>query len=144
MSQLPGLPAPPASNGDDGKVIVWEADGKYGLTHFLSLSSDLAEDRATLRALGVGARHWVHNARRTSRATIRARRNDPARDGGRAWAPREPSGTAGDVCQGCGSRDVPHRSYLQREGEQGGRLVMLCHDCHRARLGPTRTQHRGQ
>jgi hypothetical protein len=41
---------------------VWEPDS---LTHFLALSSDLAEDREVLRAYGVSARYWVHKARRT-------------------------------------------------------------------------------
>jgi hypothetical protein len=124
MTQVPGLPGPLQWSSDDGKVIAWEADGKQGLTHFLSLSSDLAEDRETLRACGVSARYWVRNAGRAPRATIRARRTAllVATDG---------------VCQCCGSLDVPHRSYLHRDGEQDGRLVMLCHDCHRARLGPS-------
>jgi len=46
-------------------VSAWEPDGGYGLTHLLTLSSDLAEDREVLRACGVGAQHWVRKARLT-------------------------------------------------------------------------------
>jgi hypothetical protein len=41
-----------------------------------------------------------------------------------------------NACQGCGSRDVQHRSYSRIEDEQGGKLVLLCEDCHRERFGP--------
>jgi hypothetical protein len=129
MTPLPGLPGPLRSSSDDGKVIAWEADGDAGLTHLLSLSSDLAEDRETLRACGVSARYWVRKARGAPRATIRARRHDPAGGDGRSWPAPEP------VCRCCGARNVPHCSYLYREDKQAGRLLILCDDCHRARLG---------
>jgi hypothetical protein len=41
-----------------------------------------------------------------------------------------------DACQVCGSLDVHHRSYSLSDDEQDGKLVVLCEDCHRARLGP--------
>jgi hypothetical protein len=59
---------PEARRRRDGRNVVaaWEPGGSYGLTHFLALSSDLAEDRAILRACGVGARHWVRKPRLTN------------------------------------------------------------------------------
>lgn len=48
------------------KLAVWKADSQQGLTHFLSLSSDLAEDRELLRSCGISARHWVRKPQRTA------------------------------------------------------------------------------
>jgi hypothetical protein len=40
-----------------------------------------------------------------------------------------------NTCQGCGSPDVQHRSLFRVGDEQDCRLVLLCQDCHRERLG---------
>jgi hypothetical protein len=42
---------------------------------------------------------------------------------------------AQDACQGCGSPDVEHRSYSRNGDEQDGKLVVLCEQCHRERVG---------
>jgi hypothetical protein len=40
-----------------------------------------------------------------------------------------------DVCQECGSPNVQHRSLLRGDDDDdGGTIVLLCDDCHRARL----------
>jgi hypothetical protein len=39
-----------------------------------------------------------------------------------------------EVCQECGSPDVKHRSLLRGDGDHGGTIVLLCDDCHRARV----------
>ena len=41
-----------------------------------------------------------------------------------------------NACQGCGSLDVQHRSYSRIDDEPGGKLILLCEDCHRERFGP--------
>jgi len=41
-----------------------------------------------------------------------------------------------DACQGCGSLDVRHRSYSHIDDEHGGKLVLLCDECHRKRFDP--------
>jgi hypothetical protein len=39
-----------------------------------------------------------------------------------------------NTCQGCGSRDVEHRSLFRLGDEYEGRLVLLCEECHRKQL----------
>ena len=41
---------------------------------------------------------------------------------------------AADACHECGSPNVQHRSLLRSDGDTNGTIVMLCDDCHRARL----------
>jgi hypothetical protein len=42
---------------------------------------------------------------------------------------------AADACHECGSPNVQHRSLLRSDGDDdNGTIVMLCDDCHRARL----------
>lgn len=38
-------------------------------------------------------------------------------------------------CQGCGAREAQHGSYLFDAGQQRRVLLLLCDECHRARLG---------
>jgi hypothetical protein len=44
--------------------------------------------------------------------------------------------SAADLCHGCGSPDVKHRSHLLRQDEQSEKLVLLCDNCHRELLEP--------
>jgi hypothetical protein len=39
-----------------------------------------------------------------------------------------------DACQDCGSPEVQHRSLMRREDDHEEVIVVLCEDCHRARL----------
>jgi hypothetical protein len=40
-----------------------------------------------------------------------------------------------NTCQGCGSSDVQHRSLLRMGEDKESRLVLLCENCHRERIG---------
>ena len=42
---------------------------------------------------------------------------------------------ASNICQECGAPDAQHRSYLFVVEQERGELVLLCDECHRARLG---------